>query len=127
MRDFRDAKTMAQSLRESLKAKSIILTHSESLELVARMSGLHDWNVLASAIEANQPVAAGPATPPASLPSGNAVLPIVPLRDIVIFPQMVAPLFVGREKTKRAVETALSGTDASSPLHNDAPPMTIRA
>lgn len=33
MRDFRDAKAMAQTLREALKTKSISLTHSESLEL----------------------------------------------------------------------------------------------
>ena len=33
MRDFRDAKAMAQTLREALKAKSVSLTHSESLEV----------------------------------------------------------------------------------------------
>ena len=108
MRDFRDAKAMAQSLREALKAKSIALTHSESLDLIARTFGLHDWNVLAAAIQASQPLALEPEQPPASR-EGNAALPIVPLRDIVVFPQMVLPLFVGRDKTKQAVETALSG------------------
>ena len=39
MRDFRDAKAMAQTLREALKAKSVSLTHSESLELVAKVLG----------------------------------------------------------------------------------------
>jgi len=34
MRDFRDAKTMAQTLRESLTTKSVTISHSESLELV---------------------------------------------------------------------------------------------
>ena len=33
MRDFRDAKAMAQTLREALNVKSVSLTHSESLEL----------------------------------------------------------------------------------------------
>jgi hypothetical protein len=33
MRDFRDAKAMAQTLREALNAKSVSLTHSESQEL----------------------------------------------------------------------------------------------
>ena len=33
MRDFRDAKAMAHTMREALKAKSISLTHSESLNL----------------------------------------------------------------------------------------------
>jgi hypothetical protein len=42
MRDFRDAKAMAQTLREALKAKSVSLTHGESLEVVARMLGFHD-------------------------------------------------------------------------------------
>lgn len=31
-------------------------------------------------------------------------LPVLPLRDIVVFPQMVAPLFVGRDKSVRALE-----------------------
>lgn len=37
----------------------------------------------------------------------NNVLPLLPLRDIVVFPQMVIPLFVGREKSIRALEFAL--------------------
>jgi len=36
MRDFRDTKVMAQTLREALRAKSVSLPHSESLELIAR-------------------------------------------------------------------------------------------
>src|SRR3954471_22170933 len=32
------------------------------------------------------------------------VLPVLPLRDIVVFPSMVVPLFVGREKSVRALE-----------------------
>jgi uncharacterized protein len=36
MRDFRDAKAMAQALRNELKAKGVILTQSDSLELVAK-------------------------------------------------------------------------------------------
>src|SRR5262245_60199146 len=33
MRDFRDAKAMAQTLRESLTIKAVTISHSESLEL----------------------------------------------------------------------------------------------
>jgi ATP-dependent Lon protease len=36
-------------------------------------------------------------------------LPVLLLRDIVIFPYMIAPLFVGREKSKNAIDAALSG------------------
>jgi ATP-dependent Lon protease len=36
------------------------------------------------------------------------VVPLLPLRDIVLFPHMVAPLFVGREKSVQAIEEAMS-------------------
>jgi len=35
-------------------------------------------------------------------------LPVLPLRDIVIYPFMIVPLFVSREKSIRAVDEALS-------------------
>ncbi|MDP2193783.1 MAG: endopeptidase La [Alphaproteobacteria bacterium] len=37
------------------------------------------------------------------------MLPILPLRDIVIFPKMVVPLFVGREKSMAALDMVMSG------------------
>jgi ATP-dependent Lon protease len=44
-------------------------------------------------------------------PSGvnmtNQTLPVLPLRDIVVFPQMIVPLFVGREKSVNALEAAM--------------------
>ena len=52
MRDFRDAKTMAHALRDALKAKTIEITHSESLELIANAFGYSNWNILAAKIEA---------------------------------------------------------------------------
>ena len=36
-------------------------------------------------------------------------VPLLPLRDIVVFPHMVVPLFVGREKSVRALERAMAG------------------
>jgi ATP-dependent Lon protease len=42
------------------------------------------------------------------LPSNTVLpLPVLPLRDIVVFPHMVVPLFVGRERSIRALETAM--------------------
>ncbi|MEK7831093.1 MAG: LON peptidase substrate-binding domain-containing protein, partial [Acidobacteriota bacterium] len=35
-------------------------------------------------------------------------LPVLPLRDIVIFPFMIVPLFVSRERSIRAVDQALA-------------------
>ena len=32
-----------------------------------------------------------------------ALFPVLPLRDIVVFPHMIVPLFVGREKSIRAL------------------------
>ena len=34
--------------------------------------------------------------------------PILPLRDIVVFPHMVVPLFVGRKRSVKALETSMS-------------------
>jgi ATP-dependent Lon protease len=36
------------------------------------------------------------------------ILPLLPVRDVVVFPDMVLPLFVGREKSVRAVEEAVA-------------------
>jgi ATP-dependent Lon protease len=37
----------------------------------------------------------------------GALYPILPLRDIVVFPHMIVPLFVGREKSVRALEDVM--------------------
>jgi ATP-dependent Lon protease len=44
--------------------------------------------------------------PPAGLLSE---LPVLPLRDVVVYPHMVIPLFVGREKSMKALEAAMAG------------------
>lgn len=36
-------------------------------------------------------------------------LPLLPLRDVVVYPHMVIPLFVGREKSIAALEAAMQG------------------
>ena len=40
------------------------------------------------------------------LPRG-VLYPVLPLRDIVVFPHMVVPLFVGRDKSVRALEDVM--------------------
>src|SRR5436190_15274983 len=44
---------------------------------------------------------------PPSSDTGHELLPVLPLRDIVVFPHMIVPLFVGREKSIRALEEVM--------------------
>src|ERR1700691_6443177 len=41
------------------------------------------------------------------VPGTLDVYPVLPLRDIVVFPHMIVPLFVGREKSIRALEDVM--------------------
>ena len=50
MRDFRDAKAMAHTLRAALATKGHKVTNSESLELIAQAFGVADWNTLSAMI-----------------------------------------------------------------------------
>jgi ATP-dependent Lon protease len=40
-------------------------------------------------------------------PSRGSLFPVLPLRDIVVFPHMIVPLFVGRERSVRALEDVM--------------------
>jgi ATP-dependent Lon protease len=104
MRDFRDAKTMAQTLRDSLTSRTVTISHSESLELVSRMLGVADWNTLSALMQTDRrPVTGRPA---AREPLVAARYPALPLRDFVPFPGAVFPLYIGREKSKAALAQA---------------------
>src|SRR6516162_4894143 len=48
-------------------------------------------------------------SPPPLLPGEIRAYPVLPLRDIVVFPHMIVPLFVGREKSVRALEKVTQG------------------
>lgn len=69
MRDFRDAKAMAKSLRQGLSDKNIEIGHSESLELIAKAFGCDNWNIMAARIEA-----AAPRVEPAAAPGADGTL-----------------------------------------------------
>src|SRR6201995_6094206 len=56
--------------------------------------------------EQDRPAPERPANPPR--PQGPSdVMAVMPLRDIVVFPHMIVPLFVGREKSVRALEAVM--------------------
>src|SRR5262245_33866427 len=44
---------------------------------------------------------------PPLIPGQSRAYPVLPLRDIVVFPHMIVPLFVGREKSIRALEEVM--------------------
>jgi ATP-dependent Lon protease len=44
---------------------------------------------------------------PTLVPGETRAFPVLPLRDIVVFPHMIVPLFVGREKSIRALEEVM--------------------
>ena len=41
------------------------------------------------------------------MPEQHTTYPVLPLRDVVVFPHMIVPLFVGREKSVRALEEVM--------------------
>jgi len=103
MRDFRDAKAMAQTLRDSLTQKAVTISHSESLELVSKMFGLADWNTLSALLQTERRDSPKPTV---RLQAATTIYPAIPLRDLVPFPMATYPLFVGREKTVQALNHA---------------------
>ena len=44
---------------------------------------------------------------PPLVPGESRAYPVLPLRDIVVFPHMIVPLFVGREKSVKALEEVM--------------------
>lgn len=63
MRTYKDAKVMARSLRDSLAARNVSLSHSECLEIVARQLGWAEWNSLSAALDVQAGRRVSPETP----------------------------------------------------------------
>jgi ATP-dependent Lon protease len=53
---------------------------------------------------------------PPLAPGETRAYPVLPLRDIVVFPHMIAPLFVGRKKSILALEGAAAAIELPHPL-----------
>jgi hypothetical protein len=75
MRDFRNAKAMAQTLRAALAAKGLKITVSQSLELIAEMFGMADWNTLAATIRGGKPASHEKVSPPLPAVGSNSMPP----------------------------------------------------
>lgn len=69
MRDFRDAKTMAHTLRAALATKGFNITVSQSLELIAQAFGAADWNTLSASISEQKAGRRNNATTPTQPPT----------------------------------------------------------
>jgi ATP-dependent Lon protease len=91
---------MAQTLRQAFKEKSGSLTHSESLELIAKVLGVADWNTLSAQVNAS------PKAAPAESPTDRK--PVLAMRDLVLFPDMTTPIYAARLKSLAAIEQAMA-------------------
>lgn len=54
MRTHRDAKAMAEAMREALAENGLDIPHQQALEIVARQFGLANWNILSAKIESEE-------------------------------------------------------------------------
>lgn len=81
MRDFKDAKVMARSLRTSLESRNIDLSHSDCLELIASAFDCRDWNVLSAKIEEHATLQTGLASTPSG-PNFKHIIPILRIFDV---------------------------------------------
>jgi len=104
MRDFRDAKVMAQGLREALSVKEMAIGHGEALEIVSKMFGVADWNTLSARINKVR----GKPDRDGSGDSERRILPALPIKDTAPFPTIQLPLWIRRPQTVQALSRALA-------------------
>jgi hypothetical protein len=77
MRDYRDSKAMAQTVRAFLADHGMKITNSQSLELIAKAFGVADWNTLAAAMRGEVPAPRVKVTTP-SAPVDAGIRPRAP-------------------------------------------------
>jgi hypothetical protein len=91
MRTYKDAKTMAKSLRGSLAARNVLLSHSACLEIVAKVLGFADWNTLSAKLDVE------PAIPDGTCQTSRAA-----------GPEQVSCSFCGKSKVRSLIEGGCS-------------------
>jgi hypothetical protein len=74
MRTAHDAKAMAKAIRSALAGKTIAISHSEALEIVARQFGFDNWNIMSARLEEES-------APPPGGPSFTQPIPIFRIFD----------------------------------------------
>lgn len=100
MRDYRDAKIMAHTLRDALAAKHCKITVGESLELIARLFGVGDWNTLSALIKNADQV-----PQPAGAPSGPGAVRFARTAEVTL--QRALAAAINRNQAEARVEHLL--------------------
>ena len=100
VRTYIDAKAMAKSLRNSLAASRVLLSHSKCLEIVAKQFGFADWNTLAAKLEES-------GQPSREEVSEGASQPAIPDRSHGAVPAQLSFSFCA--KTEREVRRLIEG------------------
>jgi glyoxalase superfamily protein len=106
MRTYKDAKAKAKSLRDSLAARSVLLSHGECLEIVAKQSGFADWNTLSAKLDVESHHVPRPEDPK------SALQPAIPdeacQMSRTAAPEQLSCSFCGKSKVRSLVEGGCS-------------------
>lgn len=85
MRTYKDAKAMAKALRDSLAARSVSLSHSDCLEIVAQQFGFADWNTLSAKLNAESRPLAREEDPVGALQPAIPIIRVGSIKEAVPF------------------------------------------
>src|SRR6202043_1898885 len=75
--------------------------------LSAPCGGCAKWRTACKGAQQKEQAMTTPKPRPSIVHGESHSYPVLPLRDIVVFPHMIVPLFVGREKSIRALEEVM--------------------